>query len=195
MKSFRIISITFALAILCRWASATPIKGRVADASTGEAIIGASVIYNNKVGAVTNAGGVFVLDIVSLPADIQIGYVGYDSQKVHLTERDSVVNIRLREDDHHLNEIVVVGYGTQRRTQLTGSVTKVSKDVFENFHTATLDQALGGAVAGVNITTSGQPGAGSQIRIRGGNSVNAKYAILFAYFAAKLGLNVDVVLV
>ena len=56
MKSFRIISITFALAILCRWASATPIKGRVADASTGEAIIGASVIYNNKEGEETNTG-------------------------------------------------------------------------------------------------------------------------------------------
>lgn len=173
MKSFQKISIVFALAIVLTQASATPIKGRVADAATGGAIIGASIIYNNKVGAITDLEGRFHLDIVSYPSDINISYVGYQSLQVKVGERDSVVNIRLHEDSHQLNEVVVVGYGTQKRTQLTGSVTKVSKDVFENFHTATLDQALGGAVAGVNITTSGQPGAGSQIRIRGGNSVNA----------------------
>lgn len=173
MKNFQITLITFALAIVSSQASATPVKGRVADASTGEAIIGASIKYNNKVGAVTDADGRFHLDISSYPSSIDITYVGYESLHIKIGERDSVLDIRLQEDNQQLSEVVVVGYGTQKRTQLTGSVTKVSKDVFENFHTATLDQALGGAVAGVNITTSGQPGAGSQIRIRGGNSVNA----------------------
>ena len=173
MKNFQITLITFALAIVSSQASATPVKGRVADASTGEAIIGASIIYKNKVGAVTDADGRFHLDISSYPSSIDVTYVGYENLQIKIGERDSVLDIRLQEENKQLSEVVVVGYGTQKRTQLTGSVTKVSKDVFENFHTATLDQALGGAVPGLQLTTSGQPGAGSQIRIRGGNSVNA----------------------
>ena len=173
MKIILDTSITFALAIVLTQASAAPINGRVADAATGEGIIGASVSYNNKVKAVTDADGRFQLDIVSFPSSIVVSYLGYDSQQVQVTETDSVVNIRLYEESKKLNEVVVVGYGTQKRTQLTGAVSKVSSDIFEQFHTSTLDEALGGAVAGLNITTSGQPGAGSQIRIRGGNSVNA----------------------
>ncbi len=89
------------------------------------------------------------------------------------TSLDSLLSSMERED-HDLNEIVVVGYGTQKRTQLTGSVTKVKADIFELSQAPTLDGALSGQVAGLNVTaTSGQPGADSHIRIRGGNSVNA----------------------
>ena len=76
MKSFRRTIITFALAIVYVQASASPINGRVADAATGEAIIGASVYYNNKVGAVTDAEGRFHLDIASFPSDISVSYIG-----------------------------------------------------------------------------------------------------------------------
>lgn len=101
-------------------------------------------------------------------------------------------------DSIDINEIVVVGYGTQKRTQLTGAVAKVGGELFAKATAPTLDGALGGAVAGLNITaTSGQPGAASQIRIRGGNSVNASNEPLyvvdgFIYYkdasAAKTGL-------
>ena len=154
-------------------ASATPINGRVADAATGEAIIGASIIYNNKVGAVTDVEGRFHLDIVSYPSDINVCYVGYESLHVTIGERDSVVSIRLHEDSHQLNEVVVVGYGTQKRTQLTGSVATISSEKISIVPASTLDGALGGIVTGVDVTQNGQPGAGSTIRIRGGNSVNA----------------------
>ena len=173
MKSFQTISITFALAIIVTQASATPINGRVADAATGEAIIGASIIYNNKVGAVTDVEGRFHLDIVSYPSDINISYIGYESLHVTIGERDSVVSIRLHEDSHKLNEVVVVGYGTQKRTQLTGSVATISSEKINIIPAPTLDAALGGIVTGVDVTQNGQPGAGSTIRIRGGNSVNA----------------------
>jgi TonB-linked SusC/RagA family outer membrane protein len=173
MKSFQTISITFALAIIVTQASATPINGRVADAATGEAIIGASIIYNNKVGAVTDVEGRFHLDIVSYPSDINVSYIGYESLHVKISERDSVVSIRLHEDTHKLNEVVVVGYGTQKRTQLTGSVATISSEKIDLVPAPTLDAALGGIVTGVDITQNGQPGAGSTIRIRGGNSVNA----------------------
>ena len=101
-------------------------------------------------------------------------------------------------DPIDINEIVVVGYGTQKRTQLTGSVTKIGGSLFGKATAPTLDGALNGAVAGLNVTaTSGQPGAASQVRIRGGNSVNASNEPLyvvdgFIYYkdasAAKTGL-------
>ena len=97
-----------------------------------------------------------------------------------------------------INEVVVVGYGTQKRTQLTGAVTKIGGSLFGKATAPTLDGALNGAVAGLNVTaTSGQPGAASQVRIRGGNSVNASNEPLyvvdgFIYYkdasAAKTGL-------
>lgn len=160
-------------------ASATPINGKVADAVTGEAIIGASVIYNNKVGAVTDVEGRFHLDIASFPSDISVSYVGYESLRVKIGERDSVVSIRLHEDAQTLNEVVVVGYGTQKRTQLTGSVTTITKDVLNNNVFPTADALLAGSVAGVQVTTSGQPGSGSSIRIRGGNSISANNEPLY----------------
>lgn len=180
MKSFQRTLISFALAIVVTQASATPVNGRVADAATGEAIIGASIIYNNKVGAVTDADGRFHLDIKSYPSAINVSYVGYESLQVKLSERDSVVNIRLHEDAQTLSEVVVVGYGTQKRTQLTGSVTTVKADVFSQSQSATLDGVLSGQVAGLSVTaSSGQPGADSQLRIRGGNSVNASNEPLY----------------
>ena len=181
MKSIQKKTTVIALAMLfSNMASATPINGKVADAVTGEAIIGASVIYNNKVGAVTDVEGRFHLDIASFPSDISVSYVGYESLRVKIGERDSVVSIRLHEDAQTLNEVVVVGYGTQKRTQLTGSVTTVKADVFSQSQSATLDGALSGQVAGLSVTSSsGQPGADSQVRIRGGNSVNASNEPLY----------------
>ncbi len=176
MKSFqktRFIVLTLAI-VFNYVASATPISGKVADAGTGEAIIGATIYdARSHVGVTTDTEGNFRIDVATFPSELKISYVGYEQKTIRVKGDDKDLVVSLKEEDHKLDEVVVVGYGTQKRTQLTGSVTKVSKDVFENFHTATLDQALGGAVAGVNITTSGQPGAGSQIRIRGGNSVNA----------------------
>ena len=179
MKSIQRIATVIALAIILTQASATPINGHVADASTGEAIIGASIIYNNKVRAVTDTDGHFRLDIASFPSQISVSYVGYESLNVKIGERDSLVNIRLQEDTHTLNEVVVVGYGTQKRTQLTGSVTSVSKDVLNNNVLPTVDGLLAGSVAGLQVTTSGQPGSGASIRIRGGNSISANNEPLY----------------
>lgn len=179
MKSFQRIASAIALGVLLTQASATPISGHVADAKTGEAIIGASIVYNNKVGAVTDADGHFHLDIVSFPSQISVSYVGYESLSVRIGERDSLVSIRLHEDTHALNEVVVVGYGTQKRTQLTGSVTSVSRDVLNNNVLPTVDGLLAGAVAGLQVTASGQPGSGASIRIRGGNSISANNEPLY----------------
>lgn len=125
-------------------------------------------------GTTTDGHGHFRLDPGPLPADIIVSYIGYSQTTVKVKDDNQHLVVRLHEDNHHLDEVVVVGYGTQRRRQLTGSVVTVKSDVFENSTAATLDGALSGQVAGLSVTAaSGQPGAESSIRIRGGNSVNA----------------------
>ena len=176
MKSFQLIRLTvFALAIVFSYfASATPISGKVADAGTGEAIIGATIYdARSHIGVITDAEGNFRIDVATFPSELKISYVGYEQQTIRVKggDDDHLV-VSLKEEGQKLDEIVVVGYGTQKRTQLTGSVTKVKADIFETSQSSTLDGALSGQVAGLNVTqTSGQPGAASIIRIRGGNSI------------------------
>ena len=183
MKSFQTLRLTvFALAIVFSYvASATPISGKVADAGTGEAIIGATIYdARSHVGVVTDAEGNFRIDVATFPSELKVSYVGYEQQTIRVKGDDGDLVVALHEENQHLDEIVVVGYGTQKRTQLTGSVTKVKADIFETSQSATLDGALSGQVAGLNVTaSSGQPGADSHIRIRGGNSVNASNEPLY----------------
>ena len=174
--------ILFALAIVFNYvASAAPISGKVADAGTGEAIIGATIYdARSHVGVITDAEGNFRIDVATFPSELKISYVGYEQKTIRVKDDDKNLVVSLKEEDHHLDEIVVVGYGTQKRTQLTGSVTKVKADIFETSQSATLDGALSGQVAGLNVTaSSGQPGADSHIRIRGGNSINASNEPLY----------------
>ena len=183
MKSFqktRLIVLTLAI-VFNYVASATPISGKVADAGTGEAIIGAT-IYDSRshVGVITDTEGRFHIDVAIFPSELKVSYVGYEQQTIRVKGDDGDLVVTLHEENQHLDEIVVVGYGTQKRTQLTGSVTKVKADVFSQSQAPTLDGTLSGQVAGLSVTaSSGQPGADSQIRIRGGNSVNASNEPLY----------------
>lgn len=169
------------LLFFCGHARGEHIRGKVTDNATKEPIIGATVMdVAQKKGTVTDADGKFTLDVLSLPAQLLVSYIGYKPQEVTVKELSGEINIELDEDMTGLDEVVVIGYGTQRRTQLTGAVTKVSADVFSTATTPTLDGALSGAVAGLNVTaSSGQPGSGSSVRIRGGNSVNASNEPLY----------------
>ncbi|NLV53153.1 MAG: TonB-dependent receptor [Bacteroidales bacterium] len=162
-------------------AVAQTITGKVTDSRTGETIIGATVSTADKSkGVVTNLEGEFRIDLKSLPAKLSISFSGYKPQLLTVYDDEEEVNIQLTEKQSLLNDVVVVGYGSQSRTQLTGSVTTVKADVFENSSSATLDGALSGQVAGLQVTaSSGQPGAASSIRIRGGNSVNASNEPLY----------------
>lgn len=169
------------LLFFCGHAKGERIRGKVVDNVTKEPIIGATVMNAaHKKGTVTDVDGTFTLDVLSLPTRLLVSYIGYKSQEVTVKKLSEEINVELSEDMTKLDEVVVIGYGTQRRTQLTGAVTKVSADVFSAATTPTLDGALSGAVAGLNITaSSGQPGSGSSVRIRGGNSVNASNEPLY----------------
>ena len=159
---------------------AQTVQGTITDATSGESIIGATVKYGDGKGVTTDIDGHFTIDVKSLPVKLNISFTGYRPQTVTVYDDEEDINVKLTEKRSYLNDVVVVGYGTQSRTQLTGSVTTVKSDVFENSTSSTLDGALSGQVAGLNVTAaSGQPGAESSIRIRGGNSVNASNEPLY----------------
>ena len=170
------------------------ITGSVKDARTGEALIGASVIVKSKrprtgdrssgmegKGVVTDVDGNFSLQTnKEVPLTLRVDYVGYRPIDVDVYDFEEPVEITLTDNSSKLDEVVVVGYGTQKRNQLTGSVTTIKADILEKAIAPTFDGALSGQVAGLAVTaTSGQPGADSQIRIRGGNSVNASNEPLY----------------
>ena len=154
----------------------TTITGRVVDALTGEGLIGASLVPKNskELGAVTDIDGNFTLKTnVQLPLTLSVQYIGYRSQEVDVYDPDEPVEIALGASGNSLNEVVVVGYGTQQRKKLTGSVASINTDdLLQNV--TSFDKALGGSVAGLSVaSSSGQPGASTNIRIRGGNSITA----------------------
>ncbi len=146
------------------------ISGTVVDES-GAPVIGAAVVVvgNTAIGAVTDASGAFRLNVPA-GASINVSCIGYADQTLS-TANQSVFNIVLREDTEFLDETVVIGYGVQRKSDLTGSVASVRAEDLQNRSTPNAAAALQGKAAGVQvINTSGKPGAGSDIRVRGYSS-------------------------
>jgi TonB-linked SusC/RagA family outer membrane protein len=148
------------------------ISGYVLDEATNEPVTGANVfLTNEKTGVIIDADGKFTVVAASLPAAITVSYVGYKTVLLDVYEYTEPVTIFLQEDVSFLSRIVVVGYGLQKRKELTGAISTVSNRTLSQV-TTSFDQSLGGSVAGLNVTqSSGQPGATSSIRIRGGNSI------------------------
>ena len=174
------------------------LKGKILDEGTKQSIIGATIkIKNQKEVTVSNIDGDFSLKAKSLPVTLLVTSIGYKNQEIDVYENEPV-SIYLSENSNKLSEVVVVGYGTQKRKELTGAVATVSRTHLEYNIAPSVDALLSGAVAGVNVTQgSGQPGSPASIRIRGGNSINASNDPLyvidgFPYFSdnssTKVGL-------
>jgi TonB-linked SusC/RagA family outer membrane protein len=150
------------------------ISGRVLDEITREPVIGAAVALagSRGTGTVSDVAGNFSLSVKSLPVTISVEYLGYRRLEVDVYESAEPIVVLLRENINFLNEIVVVGYGKQKRKELTGAVTSISKETLAA-PIVSFDNLLGGSAAGLNVTQGGQPGSTFSARIRGGNSVNA----------------------
>lgn len=160
-------------------AQQSTVKGRVVN-SSGEPLIGVTVYSkDNKRGVATDIDGNFSIRVGSGKTSLQFTYVGYKPETVPVKNRDFIA-VTMEEDSHMLNEVVAVGYGVMRKSDLTGSVTRVGNDKIANTPTVRLDQALTGKVSGVHITnTTGEPGAATNILIRGGNSISASNEPLY----------------
>jgi len=161
-----------------RQAGRKTVTGKVLD-ENGDPVIGANIVEKGTTnGTVTNIDGDFTLTVEN-SAVIQISYIGYLVQEVNSTGRNSV-NIVLQEDSKTLDEIVVVGYGTMRKRDLTGSVSSIKSEDIQRSPVTSLDQAIQGKAAGVQVSqASSAPGGRVLIRVRGGNSLSSSNEPLY----------------
>lgn len=175
---------TFRIALLCLFAfmatviQAQTIKGNVKD-SGGEPIIGASVReVGTKNVTVTDLDGNFSINMTS-GKELQITYIGMKPKTVK-TAGKSVVNVVMEDEATALDDVVVIGYGTVKKKDLTGAVTSVSAKQIENIPVSNVSEAMTGKMAGVNITTTeGSPDADIKIRVRGGGSLSQDNSPLY----------------
>ncbi|WP_288692168.1 TonB-dependent receptor [uncultured Bacteroides sp.] len=149
------------------------ITGVILD-KTGETVIGASVLVKGTTnGTITDVDGNFTLNNVQENAVLQVSFVGYKTQDIAL-KGQSNVKVTLEEDTEVLDEVVVIGYGSVKKSTLTGAVAKMDTKGIQDRPLARPETALQGQLAGVTVrTTSGEPGSDMQIRVRGAASVNA----------------------
>lgn len=149
------------------------ITGHVVD-DTNEPLIGASIlVVGTSTGVITDLDGNFNIIVPSGATVLQISYVGYETVTVPVPSGNTV-NVKMKSDAQMLSDVVVIGYGTQRKSDLTGSVSNVSSKDFNSGLISSPEQLINGKVSGVQImSNSGSPTAGSTIRIRGGASLNA----------------------
>ena len=149
------------------------ITGVILD-KTGETVIGASVLVKGTTnGTITDVDGNFTLNNVQENAVLQVSFVGYKNQDIAL-KGQSNVKVTLEEDTEVLDEVVVIGYGSVKKSTLTGAVAKMDTKGIQDRPLARPETALQGQLAGVTVrTTTGEPGADMQIRVRGAASVNA----------------------
>ena len=169
MKQNRLMTMLLALMVtMTSWAQG--ILGTVVD-DQGEPVIGASIVEkgNPKNGSISDFNGQFTINVKG-GTPIIITYIGYLTQEVKAANNMKVV---LKEDAQTLQDVVVIGYGVQKKSVVTASIAKVSSEDLEGKTPVRIDNALKGLAAGVNVTSSsGQPGAAPRVRIRGTGTIN-----------------------
>ncbi len=162
------------------FAQTVKVTGKVTDA-TGQALIGVNVSSqsNKSLGTITDANGNFTLN-TSVGDKLTVSYVGYEKQVVAVTSSSKEINVTLSEDDVVLNEMVVIGYGTAKKKDLTGSVATVSAKELEKTPFSSFTGALQGKAAGVQVNLSdNSPGGGVSVLIRGQGSINQSNAPIY----------------
>lgn len=150
------------------------VHGRVTDSDKGEALPGVSVVVKGTTrGTTTDANGNYQVAVPDGSTTLVFSFVGYAAQEVVVGNR-TTLNIKMAVSDESLNEVVVVGYGTQKKSDLTGSVVSLNEKSFNKGAIVSADQLLVGRVPGVQVTQSnGEPGGGFSVRIRGSSSITA----------------------
>lgn len=160
--------------------AAIAIKGKVSNAQ-GDALPGVSVLEkgtNN--GTTTQGDGSFSIDVSSANATLVFTYVGFKKIEIAANKADQLANVILAEDEGSLSDIVVIGYGTAKKSDLTGSVAVIKADKLMDMPVPNITQALQGKIAGVEVSVnSNAPGAGAKVRVRGLGSINSKLDPLY----------------
>ena len=169
-----LVLLLFAIIGISVSAQERTVAGKVTDAKDGAPLVAASVtVKGSNKGTATSKDGTFSIKVPSNATTLVISYLNYATKEVDLDSKN-IVNVALTQSSDQLNEVVVIGYGSVRKKDLSGSVATVSAKDFNTGAITTPEQLIAGKVAGVSIiSNSGAPGAGSTIRIRGGASLNA----------------------
>ena len=170
-RSFLLVTL-FLMGCLQLVAQTRTIQGEVTDAQNGEALIGATVmVEGEKGGTVTDFDGNFKLQVTSSAKKVKISYIGYIDKVIAISDN---MKVKLEPESQSLGDVVVIGYGTARKSDLTGSVATVNSKDFNKGLVSSPEQLINGKVSGVQImSNSGSASAGSTIRVRGGASLNA----------------------
>lgn len=147
------------------------ISGTVVDGVTGEALIGVSIVEGGTTnGTITDVDGKYVLNVTT--GKVSYSYIGYKTSILTVTN-SGVYDVKLQPDNEQLDEVVVIGYGTQKKSDLTGSLSSIGSKDIKNYAVANASELLTGKAAGVFVAaTSGQPGADAVVRVRGFGTVN-----------------------
>jgi iron complex outermembrane receptor protein len=173
--------------LLCNFTIAQrTIQGTVTDGETGEPLIGSNIlVVGTSTGTVTDFDGKYSLELPQGATQLEFSYTGYQTQTINIGASD-VINVQLSSGEL-LDEIVVIGYGSVKKEDATGSVLAVSDEDFNKGALVSGENLLTGKVAGVQITPSAQPGGGASIRIRGGTSINASNDPLYVVDGVPVG--------
>ncbi|MGF1923497.1 MAG: TonB-dependent receptor [Bacteroidia bacterium] len=149
------------------------VKGKVVD-EKGAPLVGASVVVKaTKQGIITDATGSFTFKDIPSDAVLVVTYIGFNTQELNLAGR-ATLTITLRENSQMLDAVVAIGYGTQQKKDVTGSISSIGAKQIKDQPVVSLDQAMAGQMAGVQVTqATGAPGGGSSVRVRGAGSLSA----------------------
>jgi len=179
MKKLLLLTLLLGVSLSSIWAQGIPVTGNVQD-ENGESLIGVSVtLVGTSRGTVTDFSGNFEINVVDESSQLEFSFLGYNTIRETVGDR-RVFNIYMTEAASQLSELVVVGYGAQARRDVTGSISSISGEEIENLPVASLDAALQGRAAGVNVLSpSGTPGAGISVQIRGLTSLSASNQPLY----------------
>jgi TonB-linked SusC/RagA family outer membrane protein len=173
-----VILVLFSFISLTLFSQTRVIKGVVTDEATKETIIGASVaVKESNAGTISDIDGNFELEVT--PDDILVvSYIGYATKEIKVLQQNNIT-VELKQESVLLNQVVVVGYGTQRKVDITGSTVSVKGEELTRQPVMTATQALQGKVAGVQIISSGRPGTSPDVRVRGTGTALAGTTALF----------------
>ncbi len=180
-----LVLILFCIGTFSLQAQTFSVSGTIVEAESGIPLPGVNIIVKNTSnGVVTDFDGNYTIDNVSAGDVLVYSYLGFLSQEITVEEGQEMIDISLQNDQEALDEVVVIGYGTQQRKDVTGAVSLVSNETIEELNPIKIEQALQGTAAGVNVTpSSGAPGAGININIRGiaSNSENGPLVLIDGY--------------
>ncbi len=180
-----LVLILFCIGTFSLQAQNFSVSGTVDEADTGLPLPGVNIILKNTTnGVVTDFDGNYTINNITAGDVLVFSYVGFLPQEITVGENQTEINVSLKTDSAALEEVVVIGYGTQQKKDITGAVSVVSNETIEQLNPIKVEQALQGTAAGVNVTpSSGAPGAGININIRGiaSNSENGPLVLIDGY--------------